>query len=223
MGLFFNNYIKNILNEAEVDGQSAEEENSTDYTTSENTDQEDNSTKNIENEEDKNTEKETNDEDQNNDSLEDDEQSTDYTSGVNDNEDSYTSNEDNSDQSSTTSEESKVDDIKKQEEEIYNSLTPEQLDIKHKELKTRFLDMYDMITTAIDRIGDVVVSEEDIEILEYVSTNLFNLKDMISDYINSVYQTKSYIENSINYNRFIAVLNGICRVLEEMNAKNQQN
>ena len=117
-------------------------------------------------------------------------------------------------------EEAPVDNIKQQEEELYNELTPEQLDIKHKELKTQFLNMYDEVVAIIDRIGDVNVAEENIGTIEYVSNTLANLKDMLSDYMNTVYKTKSYFENSINYNRFLAVLGGINKVLEEMNSKN---
>lgn len=120
-------------------------------------------------------------------------------------------------------EESEVDDIKHKEEELYRDLTPEQLDIKHKELKTQYLNLYDKVVAIIDRIGDINIAEENIGILEYVSNTLANLKDMISDYMNSIYKTKSYFENSINYNRFLAVLGGINKILEEMNSKNAQN
>lgn len=111
---------------------------------------------------------------------------------------------------------SAVDDLKSKEEEIYASLTPEQLDIKHRELKNQYLKMYDTITSLIDRIGEVGISEDKISVIEYISNNLSNLKDMVSDYVSKVYQTKSFIENSINYNRFLAVLSGISKMLEEM-------
>ena len=112
-----------------------------------------------------------------------------------------------------------VDDLKKQEEELLSDLTPEQLDVKHRELKNQYLSMYDIVNSLIERIGDVAVREEDINTVEYISTTLTNLKDMITDYMNSIYKTKSYIENSINYNRFLAVLNGINKILEEMGEK----
>ena len=105
----------------------------------------------------------------------------------------------------------------------YDNLTPEQLDIKHKELKDQYGRMYDMIMSLIDRIGDVSPSEENIGTMQYVSKTLSTLKDMIIDYISKVYQTKSYIENSINYGRFLAQLNGINKILEEMNSKNEEN
>lgn len=116
---------------------------------------------------------------------------------------------------------SEVDELKQQEEDIYENLTPEQLDIKHKELKNRYLEMFDTTTSIIDRIGDVSVIEENLEIIKYVSNTLSSLRDMLTDYINSVYKTKSYIENLVNYNKFLAVLNGINQILEEMNKKGE--
>lgn len=111
---------------------------------------------------------------------------------------------------------SPVDGIKKKEEEIYADLTPEELDIKHKELKDQFLAMFDMTTDVIERINNISLDPEYIPIVEYVSNNLAKLRIMLSDYMNSVYKTKSYTENHINYNRFLATLNGISKILEEI-------
>lgn len=116
---------------------------------------------------------------------------------------------------------SEVDEHKEQEEDLYENLTPEQLDIKHRELKDRFLELFDTTTSVIDRINDISVVEENLEIIKYVSNTLSNLRDMLTDYINSVYKTKSYIENLVNYNKFLAVLNGISDILEEMNKKGE--
>lgn len=115
--------------------------------------------------------------------------------------------------------EEEVDDLKAKEEELYANLTPDQLDIKHKELKGQFLSMFDMVSELVERIGNTGTNEENIKIVEYISNNLINLKDMISDYVNDVYQTKSYIENSIMYNRFLAALNAINKLLEEIQVK----
>lgn len=112
---------------------------------------------------------------------------------------------------------SPVDGIKKREEEIYADLTPEELDIKHRELKNQFLTMFDMTTELIVRINNISLNPEDISIIEYASNNLARLRSMLSDYMNSVYKTKSYTENHINYNRFLATLNGISKILEEIN------
>lgn len=123
----------------------------------------------------------------------------------------------------TEESDSPVDDLKSKEEEIYSSLTPEQLDIKHRELKNQYLKMYDTTSSLIDRIGEIGISEDKIVVIEYISNNLSNLRDMLSDYVDKVYQTKSFIENSINYNRFLAVLSGISKMLEELEDKDEDD
>ena len=115
-------------------------------------------------------------------------------------------------------EEQPVNIIKQQEEEIYD-LSPELLDIKHKELKTQFLSMYDMTTAIIDRIGDASINEENISVVEYISDTLSRLRTMLTDYVDSIYASKSYMENFVAYNRFLAVLNGVNKLLEELDKK----
>lgn len=130
------------------------------------------------------------------------------------------SSEDSNDSGDGNNEnEEEVDEIKKAEEDILSNLSNEQLDIKHKELKNRYLDMYDMTSDVIDRISSITVTEDKTFVIDYVSTTLSNLRDMIVDYINDVYKTKSYTENLINYNRFLASLNGINKILEEIDVE----
>jgi hypothetical protein len=220
MGFFFSNL--NLFKEAEVDGQEVGDPNqqSTDYTDDGQDQQppEQNPTDYTEDQpteqDDQNTE-ETGDDAPPPEDMGGDGETTDYTEEGGGEE----GEGDNNAPPPETESDQPVDDIKKQEEELYGNLTPDQLDIKHKELKTQFLAMYDMTTTIIERIGDAAISEENIGIAEYISDNLSRLRDMLVDYMNNVYQGKSYIENSINYNRFLAVLNGINKILEEVDKK----
>ena len=138
-------------------------------------------------------------------------------SGSDNSDDNNSSGDSNDSSGGDDNSEEKVDDIKKQEEELYNNLTPEQLDIKHKELKRNYLALYELINTIIEKISAANISEENVSIIEFASNNLVNLKDMVIDYMENVYKTKSYIENSIIYNRYLATLTAINKMLEEMN------
>ena len=215
--------IKKAINEAEVDGvqQAQEGEASEDYTATEDTASEDTKpTEGEANTEEQPAEDNAGTEDQGGDD------STDYTEDIGDmgGDDSMsgddtgdTSSDTGSDTSTGSDEEAKIDELKKQEEELYSNLTPEQLDLRHKELKEQYLSMYDLIISILDRINEASVDEEKVEIVKYISDTLENLKKMIVDYMKYSYKMKSYIENSINYNRFLAVLNGMNKILEEMN------
>ena len=214
--------IKKVINEAEVDGvqQGQEGEAAEDYTA----DTAEASTDTQPAEGEANTEQPAGDDTGTEDQGGDD--STDYTADIGDlgGDDASMSGEDGGDSSDTSGdtssgsdEEAKIDELKKQEEELYANLTPEQLDLRHRELKEQYLSMYDLIISILDRINEASVDEEKVEVVKYISDTLENLKKMIVDYMKYSYKMKSYIENSINYNRFLAVLNGMNKILEEMN------
>lgn len=201
---------KSTSNAGETSDTSTES-NETDANTE--TNQEDTST---ENQEDSNTENN----DQQNPESEDMSSDDGMDFGDDTSEDGSTDDTSSSDTNSSSAdpgnEEEEVDENKKAEEEIFSNLTHDQLDIKHKELKNQYLQLYDMTSEIIDRISSINISEDITFVVDYVSTTLSNLRDMVVDYINDVYKTKSYTENLINYNRFLATLSGINKILEEI-------
>lgn len=110
-----------------------------------------------------------------------------------------------------------ADDARGMEQELFQDLTTDQIDIKHKELKSKFLELYNSTSNIVDRVNEIPTSDNTIASITFVAKKLSELRKMIADYMNDVYSTKSYMENSINYNRFIAALNGINKILNEIN------
>lgn len=223
MGFFANKFNIKPFKEAEVDGQDMNDPNdqANDYTADDAGNQAD---QNAEQPPQDNNEEQPQDDNQENMDQQmmqdDDPPPTDYTddAGSDDEYDDQGGGSDNGGGGNNPSmeEDQPVDELKKQEEELYGNLSDEQLNIKHKELKNQFLNMYDMVTDIIERISNAAISENNIPVVKYISDQLSNMRTMLTDYMDSVYAGKSYIENSIAYNRFLAVLNGINKMLEEM-------
>lgn len=114
-------------------------------------------------------------------------------------------------------EEKTPDEIKQLEDELFASLTPEQLAIKNLELKNLYIDLYDVVEGLIVRINDLPKNAKFISVVEFISDNLSELKAILIDYINGgTYNALSYTENSINYNKFVAVLHGINKMIQEI-------
>lgn len=109
----------------------------------------------------------------------------------------------------------KADDARGLENEIFSDLTPTQIAVKHKELKNNFAAMHGSIDELIERVNEVNAADYQ-SAITFVSQQLSDLKQMIADYITDVYSTKSYMENAMNYNRFLATLNGIKEILDEV-------
>lgn len=115
------------------------------------------------------------------------------------------------------------DEIKQLEDELFSSFTPEQLDIKNRELKKLYIDLYDTTEAIIGRINEIPKIEKYLSIVEFVSDKLADLRSTISDYLNGgTYKSLSYTENMINYNKFVAVLHGINKIIEEIKVEDDQ-
>lgn len=110
-----------------------------------------------------------------------------------------------------------ADDARGLENELFKDLTKDQIDIKHRELKSNFTDLYNSTSNIIDRVNAIPNNDNYMQAIAFVSKQLSSLRQMIADYMTNVYSTKSYMENTVNYNRFLATLKGINDILDEIN------
>ena len=107
-------------------------------------------------------------------------------------------------------------DINKIEEELFSSLTPEQIAIKNHELKNQFIELYSIIGSTLVRINDISKTNENINVLKFITEKLLELREMIDFNITTAYQTRTYIENNIIYQQCIATLNAIAEIIDNI-------
>lgn len=105
------------------------------------------------------------------------------------------------------------DEVEDLEKDVFGDLTDQQMDIKNKELKTNFINLYDAISDIEERINDISKDADMIKPLEFVSNKLADLAQQVSDYLSYTYLTKSYTENTVMYRLFLNVLNQINDIL----------
>jgi hypothetical protein len=128
----------------------------------------------------------------------------------NDNNESEENSDDNSE------EDENGYDINKIEDELFSSLTPEQIAIKNHELKNQFIELYSIIGSTLVRINDISKSNENINVLKFITEKLLELREMIDFNITTAYQTRTYIENNIIYQQCIATLNAIAEIIDNI-------
>ena len=105
------------------------------------------------------------------------------------------------------------DEVEDLEKDVFGDLTDQQMDIKNKELKTNFINLYDTISDIEERINDISKDADMIKPLEFVSNKLADLAQQVSDYLSYTYPTKSYTENTVMYRLFLNILNQINDIL----------
>ena len=237
--MFFNvDDLREIINEMEIDGEKQDDnENVTDYTSEpqddETPDNTDNNTENDSNTEpdDNDSEPEDytqmNDEDNNNEDSSSDSDNSEDTPSDNDtsSEDSENTDSDNTEGESGSSdnEDNSFENLKKIEAELFSNLTDEQIAIKNTELKNQYIDLYTTIGRTLVRINDVAKTDDNIEILKFVTDKLLELRDMIDFNITTAFNTRTYIENNIIYQQCLSTLNAISDILANTPSPEKQN
>lgn len=103
--------------------------------------------------------------------------------------------------------------------DVFATLTAEEQQLKIKELKKLYQDLYISCDDILDRINNMDNNEETVYAISKLSASLYSLKKYISSYIITIFPKMSYVENDIAFNRFLMILNSIKEILEKYNIK----
>ena len=71
----------------------------------------------------------------------------------------------------------------------------------------------------LNRLNTFDTDESNMVIISRVSNTLYDLKGYVSDYILYDIPIKSYYDNEVMYNRFLAVINSIASVIDKYDKK----
>lgn len=103
--------------------------------------------------------------------------------------------------------------------QIFSDLSSAELAARDVRLRKAFFRVYDVCDIVIDKITRLDKNDDIIQIGDYISRKLDGLKEMISDYLNDIYDSKSYVENFIYYKQCTAILEAISVLLKEIQSK----
>ena len=107
--------------------------------------------------------------------------------------------------------------------DIFSSLSAEEQQIKIKELKGLYQQMYTSCDELLDRINNLEFTEDSLPIMTRITYALYDLKKYISEYIISIFPRKSYIDNDIAFNRFLMILNSVKDILSRYQKKSERD
>ena len=173
------------------------------------------------------------DQDQQDDQGEDDEYSMDDDEGGEDNpdeggedqgeDDEYSmddnNQEDTTDDSSADENQDPSQKLKDIEKSIFDQLTPEQQNAKTQELKNLYGETYEKCQSIIDIVSNIEKAPDQAKVYDYIIKNLVDLQKYIRDYLENLFDSKTYIENMTELQKYLAILDTINNVFEEMQKK----
>lgn len=112
------------------------------------------------------------------------------------------------------------DRLKQIESELFENLSDSQKAIKLKELKNCFIKLYESCDSILEKLNKSTAPNEDItRIFDYVSNVLNNLKQYVYDYYTDTFDTRSYMENTAQYQKYLTILSTVRNILEEVKCK----
>ena len=113
--------------------------------------------------------------------------------------------------------------LKDIEKSIFDRLTPEEQKAKTAELKNLYTVTYQKCQSIVDLISSIEKAPEQAKIYDYIVKNLVDLQKYIRDYLETLFDSKTYIENMTNIQKYLAILDTINNVFEEMKKGAEMN
>lgn len=106
------------------------------------------------------------------------------------------------------------DELKQDEQEIFKDLSQEQLEIKTNELKREYKDLYSAVNDILDKLNDISKTSFDATMIEFITRKLLELKDIIKDSVTDTFDTRTYIENQVEFQKMISLFNNLTVMVE---------
>ena len=141
--------------------------------------------------------------------------------------DEYEMNDPESDDSDTDDETGDPTDpsqkLKEIEKSIFDQLTPEQQKTKTAELKNLYTETYEKCQSIIDIVSGIEKAPNQARVYDYIVKNLVDLQKYIRDYLENLFDSKTYIENMTELQKYLAILDTINNVFAEMQKKSESD
>lgn len=109
-----------------------------------------------------------------------------------------------------------TDQIKAMEDEIFSGLSDAQKLIKVSELKGSFSKLYRSCDMIFNKIDIIPKSDDNLLVLERITNTLSDLKQYIEHYLMYTFDTKTYLENETNLQKFISIFNAVKEIFAQI-------
>jgi hypothetical protein len=100
--------------------------------------------------------------------------------------------------------------------DIFSTLSAEEQKIKILELKKQYGVMYAYIDDILSKMNNLEVEEDTMEVISRVSSQLYNLKEYLKDYMINIFPMNDFIQNDTFFNRFSAIIYSMNKIVEQL-------
>ena len=112
--------------------------------------------------------------------------------------------------------------LKELEAVNFDSLSEPEKKLKIKELKEMYVVIYKKCGTISEMLSEIRKDEETIQVIDYISNTLIDLKHYVNDYITEVFDIKTYAENLSQLHKYITIFYAINTVFDQIKRENEE-
>lgn len=106
--------------------------------------------------------------------------------------------------------------LKELESDIFDQLSEQEKEIKKNELKKLFILLIEKSDSIIDLLQEVPKTDDTVRVIDYVINTLSDLKTYLNDYIVNMYDIKTYLQNTVNFQKYLAIFDSVKAITEEI-------
>jgi hypothetical protein len=76
--------------------------------------------------------------------------------------------------------------------------------------------MYSYIDDILSKMNNLEIEEDTMEVVSRISSQLYNLKEYLKDYMIHIFPMNDFIQNDTFFNRFSAIIYSMSKIVEQL-------
>lgn len=105
--------------------------------------------------------------------------------------------------------------------DMFQSLSKEEQVSKLKEMKKQYKELYSSCDDMFQKLSDINLDGEQIEVISRISDSIFKLKEYIANYMVDRFPYASNYENDVMFNRFCTILDTNANIIDTLAKKKE--
>lgn len=131
---------------------------------------------------------------------------------------------DNSDFGSDTADENDPHKkLKELEAEIFDQLSEEEKEMKKNELKKLYILLIEKSESIFALAQEITKTDDTVKLIDYILNTLMDLKTYLGDYVSDIYDNRTYLQNNVNFQKFLTIFDSIHAIFQEIVKMDEEN
>lgn len=113
--------------------------------------------------------------------------------------------------------------LKELEAEIFDQLSEEEKEMKKNELKKLYILLIEKSESIFALAQEITKTDDTVKLIDYILNTLMDLKTYLGDYVSDIYDNRTYLQNNVNFQKFLTIFDSIHAIFQEIVKMDEEN